>query len=138
MINSSELIKYWKDFFYAKKHNIISSFPLRIKKDTSTFFVSAGIHPLIEYACTNNSIYGNRIANCQKCIRMGDSDEVGDLWHSTFFEMLGNWSFGDYFKKEMIEWCVEFLKSFNILDFNVTVYGDGFEEVKEDNESFQL
>ncbi|EKE16241.1 MAG: hypothetical protein ACD_11C00024G0009 [uncultured bacterium] len=105
-----ELRQKYLDFFKSKEHTIIPSASLiPAETDGSTFFTTAGMHPLVPYLMGENHPGGKRVANVQKCVRMGDIDDVGDNRHLTFFEMMGNWSFGDYFKKEAIEWSFEFL-----------------------------
>jgi alanyl-tRNA synthetase len=79
--------------------------------DASTLFTTAGMHPLVPYLMGEHHPGGKRVVNVQKCVRTIDINDVGDNRHCTFFEMLGNWSFGDYFKKEAIEWSFEFLTS---------------------------
>ena len=109
MITAKELRQKYIDFFKAKGHTPIPSASLMPENDPSTLFVTAGMHPLIPYLMGEKHPAGTRLVDVQKCIRTGDIDEVGDNRHLTFFEMLGNWSLGDYFKREAIEWSFEFL-----------------------------
>lgn len=104
-----KLIHAYLDFFKKKKHVIISSSPLIPEHDPTVLFTTAGMHPLVQFLLGHPHPLGKRLVNVQKCIRTGDINEVGDTYHHTFFEMLGNWSFGDYFKKEAIEYSFEFL-----------------------------
>jgi len=97
------------DFFISKGHKQIPSAPVVPENDPSVLFNTAGMQPLIPYLTGQPHPYGTRLCDYQKCIRTIDLDEVGDLTHHTFFEMLGNWSLGDYFKEETIEWSFEFL-----------------------------
>jgi len=108
-MNARDLKKFFVDFFISKDHAEIPSASLIPENDPSTLFVSAGIQPLVPYFLGTPHPYGKRLVNVQKCIRTGDIDEVGDCVHHTFFEMLGNWSLGDYFKTEMIPLSFEFL-----------------------------
>src|SRR3989338_1962023 len=109
MITSSELRQKYLDFFAKKGHAIIPSASLIPENDPSTLFISAGMQPLVPYLLGEKHPDGQRLVNSQKCIRTGDIDEVGDETHHTFFEMLGHWSLGDYFKKEAMEMSYEFL-----------------------------
>jgi len=109
LMDSSELRKKLLDFFKEKGHTIIPGAPLIPENDPTVLFTTAGMHPLVPFLLGEKHPAGKRLANVQKCIRTGDIDEVGDDVHLTFFEMLGNWSLGDYFKKEAIEWSFEFL-----------------------------
>jgi len=102
--------KYLK-FFESKGHKIIPGASLIPENDPSTLFISAGMHPLVPYLLGEKHPAGKRLVNNQKCERTNDIEEVGDDIHLTFFEMLGNWSLGDYWKKEAIEWSFEFLTS---------------------------
>jgi alanyl-tRNA synthetase len=104
-----ELREKYFDFFVEKGHKIIPSAPLIPENDPTVLFTTAGMHPLIPFLLGEQHPVGQRLASVQKCIRTTDIDEVGDDVHLTFFEMLGNWSLGDYFKKEAIEWSWEFL-----------------------------
>jgi alanyl-tRNA synthetase len=97
------------EFFKEKGHAILPSAPLLPENDPTVLFTTAGMHPLVPYLMGEEHPQGSRLASCQKCIRTVDIDEVGDDTHLTFFEMMGNWSLGDYFKKEAIEWSFEFL-----------------------------
>ena len=125
------------DFFVSKGHKQIPSAPVVPENDPSVLFNTAGMQPLIPYLMGQNHPYGKRLVDYQKCIRTNDLDEVGDTTHHTFFEMLGNWSLGDYFKKESIEWSFEFLtKVLNIPveKLAVTVFG-GNEVLEKDIEA---
>lgn len=108
---ANELRQQYLEFFKSKGHAIIPSAPVVPENDPTTLFITAGMHPLVPYLMGENHPQGTRLANAQKSIRTIDIDEVGDRTHHTFFEMLGNWSLGDYFKKEAIEWSWEFLTS---------------------------
>jgi alanyl-tRNA synthetase len=110
-MNAETLRKKFLDFFASKGHSIIPSASLIPENDPSVLFTTAGMHPLVPYLLGEKHPGGKRLANVQKCIRTVDIDEVGDPTHHTFFEMLGNWSLGDYFKKEAIEMSFEFLTS---------------------------
>ncbi len=110
-VTAKELRKMWFDFFSARGHAIISSASLIPENDPTVLFTTAGMHPLVPYLLGEKHPAGTRLADVQKCVRTGDIDEVGDSSHCTFFEMLGNWSLGDYFKDEMIPWSYEFLTS---------------------------
>ena len=96
-------------FFEEKGHKVIPSASLIPENDPTVLFTTAGMHPLVPYLMGESHPEGKRLADAQKCVRTGDIDEVGDNRHLTFFEMLGNWSLGDYFKKEAIEWSFELL-----------------------------
>jgi alanyl-tRNA synthetase len=109
MWTEKKLVKAYLDFFREKKHAILPSASLIPEHDPTVLFTSAGMHPLVPYLLGQPHPLGKRLANNQKCLRTGDIDEVGDPSHNTFFFMLGNWSLGDYFKKEAIEWSFEFL-----------------------------
>lgn len=109
MITRRELIDKWFEFFKSKKHVVIPSASVIPENDPTVLFTTAGMHPLVPYLLGQTHPKGKRICDVQKCIRTGDIDEVGDESHLTFFEMLGNWSLGDYFKNEMIPWSYEFL-----------------------------
>ncbi|PJA47524.1 alanine--tRNA ligase, partial [Candidatus Uhrbacteria bacterium CG_4_9_14_3_um_filter_36_7] len=111
LMNSQLLRQKFLDFFKEKGHTIIPSASLIPENDPTVLFTTAGMHPLVPYLLGEPHPAGKRVVDIQKCIRTGDIDEVGDNRHLTFFEMLGNWSLGDYFKKEAIEWSFEFLTS---------------------------
>src|SRR3989338_1002259 len=96
-------------FFEERGHKIVPSFSLVPENDPSVLFTTAGMQPMIPYLLGEIHPEGKRIANSQKCFRAQDIEEVGDNRHTTFFEMLGNWSFGDYWKKEQLSWIFEFL-----------------------------
>ena len=97
------------NFFVSKGHKFIPSAPVVPENDPSVLFNTAGMQPLIPYLMGETHPYGTRLTDYQKCIRTNDLDNIGDTYHHTFFEMLGNWSLGDYFKKEAITWSFEFL-----------------------------
>lgn len=128
------------DFFVSKGHVQIPSSPVVPENDPSVLFNTAGMQPLIPYLKGEKHPLGTRLCDYQKCIRTNDLDEVGDKVHHTFFEMLGNWSLGDYFKKESISWSYEFLTK--VLNINperlaVTVF-KGNDLVDADNYSAEL
>lgn len=108
-LTSVELRKKWIEFFRERGHTPISSASLIPENDPTVLFTTAGMHPLVPYLLGQPHPEGKRLCNAQKCVRTGDIDDVGDSSHCTFFEMLGNWSLGDYFKKEMVPWSYEFL-----------------------------
>ena len=110
-LTSSELRSLYLKFFESKGHAIIPSASLIPENDPTVLFTTAGMHPLVPYLLGEKHPAGTRLTDVQKCVRTGDIDEVGDASHCTFFEMLGNWSLGDYFKKEAIAWSFEFLTS---------------------------
>ena len=117
MITSAELRQKYLDFFKEKGHAIIPSASLIPENDPTVLFTPAGMFPLVPYLLGESHPAGVRLCDVQKCIRTIDIDEVGDASHLTFFEMLGNWSLGDYFKNESIRWSYELLTSkkwFNI------------------------
>ena len=110
-MTSGELRTMWLNFFKSKGHAVIPSASVIPENDPTVLFTTAGMHPLVPYLLGSKHPAGTRLTDVQKCIRTGDIDEVGDASHLTFFEMLGNWSLGDYFKKDMIAWSWEFLTS---------------------------
>src|SRR3989339_1813407 len=110
-MDANSLRKKFLDFFKEKGHSVIPSASLIPENDPTVLFTTAGMHPLVPYLMGEKHPEGTRLTDAQKCVRTGDIDEVGDATHHTFFEMLGNWSLGDYFKKEAIEWSWEFLTS---------------------------
>jgi alanyl-tRNA synthetase len=110
-MKADELRKKYIRFFESKGHKAIKSASLVPENDPTCLFTTAGMHPLVPYLLGSKHPDGKRLTDFQKCIRTGDIDEVGDAVHLTFFEMLGNWSLGDYFKEEAIEFSFEFLTS---------------------------
>ena len=108
---AEQLRNLYLKFFESKGHKIIPSASLIPENDPSVLFTTAGMHPLVPYLLGEKHPAGNRLTDVQKCVRTGDIDEVGDNSHCTFFEMLGNWSLGDYFNEQAIEWSFEFLTS---------------------------
>lgn len=108
-MDAKELRETYIRFFEEKRHRRIPSAPLLPENDPSALFTSAGMHPLVPYLLGEPHPLGRRLVDYQKCLRTNDIDEVGDASHLTFFEMLGNWSLGDYFKEESLSWSYEFL-----------------------------
>jgi len=110
-MKAADLKSKYLAFFKSKGHAIIPSASLVPENDPTVLFTTAGMHPLVPFLMGQPHPLGKRLADVQKCVRTGDIDDVGDATHLTFFEMLGNWSLGDYFKKEAIAWSYEFLTS---------------------------
>jgi alanyl-tRNA synthetase len=110
-MTSSQIRQRFLDFFAARGHAILPSASLVPKNDPSVLFNTAGMQPLVPYLLGEKHPQGTRLASCQKCVRTGDIEEVGNNKNLTFFEMLGNWSLGDYFKPDAIKWSYEFLTS---------------------------
>ena len=108
-MKAKEIKQKFLKFFESKNHKIVPSASLVPENDPTVLFTTAGMHPLVPFLMGEPHPLGKRLANVQKCIRTQDIDHVGDETHTTFFEMLGNWSLGDYFKKEAISWSWEFL-----------------------------
>src|SRR3989338_3597515 len=103
-----QLIESYIEFFKKHNHRHIPSSSLIPENDPTVLFTTAGMHPLVQYLLGQKHPLGKRLCSVQKCIRTQDIDEVGNSVHHTFFEMLGNWSLGDYFKKEAIKYTFEF------------------------------
>lgn len=146
-MKSIEVRQQFLDFFAEKTHTIVPSAPMVIKDDPTLMFTNAGMNPFKEYFLGNAKPVAQRIADTQKCLRVSgkhnDLEEVGiDTYHHTFFEMLGNWSFGDYFKKEAIEWAWELLTEVYKIDpskLYVTIFeGAAEEQIEKDTEAFEI
>lgn len=144
-MKSREIRKKFLDFFESKKHKIVTSAPIVLKNDPTLMFTNAGMNQFKDYFLGNKESDHKRLADTQKCLRVSgkhnDLEEVGiDSYHHTMFEMLGNWSIGDYFKKEAIDWAYEFLVTELGLDKDklyITVFeGDKKDGVSPDDESF--
>ncbi len=142
-MKSEEIRKRFLKFFENRGHAIIPSYSLVPENDPSVLFTTAGMQPLAPYLLGEKHPKGTRLANIQKCVRTGDIDEIGDNTHATFFEMMGNWSLGDYFKKEAIEWSFEFLTSkeegleLDPRRLYVTCF-EGDENAPRDEESYKI
>lgn len=141
-ITTEGLKEMYLRFFTEKGHTVISSASLIPENDPTVLFTTAGMHPLVPYLLGQKHPEGTRLTNVQKCVRTGDIDEVGDPSHLTFFEMLGNWSLGDYFKKEAITWSFEFLTNEKWLGIPkeklfFTVFA-GDEDAPRDTEAYEL
>ena len=144
-MTSKEIRKSFLDFFEKKGHKIVPSAPMVIKDDPTLMFTNAGMNQFKNVILGNDQIKHPRVADSQKCLRVSgkhnDLEEVGrDTYHHTMFEMLGNWSFGDYFKKEAIEYAWEYLTEVLKLNkdrFYVTVF-EGAEGLERDNEAAEI
>ncbi len=145
MMTSAEIRQQFLDFFKSKEHGIVPSAPIVVKNDPTLLFTNAGMNQFKDYFLGNKQAPNNRIADTQKCLRVSgkhnDLEEVGvDTYHHTMFEMLGNWSFGDYFKKEAIAWSWELLTEVYKLDKDklyVTIFeGDAKEGLPKDEEAY--
>ena len=141
-LTSKELRNFYLDFFKKHNHKIIPSASIVPENDPTVLFTTAGMHPLVPYLLGENHPEGKRLCDVQKCIRTSDIDEVGDSSHLTFFEMLGNWSLGDYFKKDAIKMSYEFLTSPEYLNIPkeklyFTCFA-GDENTPKDEESYNI
>lgn len=143
MLSSSEIRSRFLEFFKKRGHTIVPSASLVPQNDPTVLFNTAGMQPLVPYLMGQPHPAGKRLANSQKCVRTVDIDEIGDNTHATFFEMLGNWSLGDYFKKDAIKWSYEFLTSTEEglgLDpsrLYITVFG-GNADAPRDEETYRI
>lgn len=146
-MKASEVRKSFLDFFESKQHRIVPSAPMVVKNDPTLMFTNAGMNQFKEIFLGNSPIVYKRVANSQKCLRVSgkhnDLEEVGhDTYHHTMFEMLGNWSFGDYFKQEAIDWAWEYLTEVLKIDKSrlyATIFeGYAADGLDRDNESFAI
>jgi alanyl-tRNA synthetase len=141
-MNAQQIRNAYLKFFEERGHVSIKRAPLVLKDDPTTLFTGSGMQPLMPYLLGKSHPYGVRLVNSQTCFRAQDIDEVGDNRHTTFFEMLGNWSLGDYFKEQQIRWFFEFLTEKVGLDPNriyVTAFiGDEKYDIPRDNETAEI
>jgi alanyl-tRNA synthetase len=146
-MNAQDIRAKYLQFFESKKHSIVPSAPMVLKNDPTLMFVNSGMAPFKEYFLGNSEPKNTRLTDSQKCLRVSgkhnDLEEVGyDTYHHTLFEMLGNWSFGDYFKTEAIAWAWELLTEVYKIDKDilyVTVFeGDAKDGTKQDQEAYDL
>src|ERR1700755_1778556 len=127
-LSTDQLRSMYLSFFEKRGHTIIPSASLIPDGDASVLFTTAGMHPLVPYFFCQAHPGGTRLVDCQKCVRTNDIEAVGDLTHLTFFEMLGNWSLGDYYKQDSIRWSYEFLTREDLLAIPPDLlWGTGFE-----------
>lgn len=132
-MKAKEIKQKYIDFFIQKGHKLIKNAPLVPENDPTVLFTTAGMHPLVPFLIGEKHPQGDKLVGAQRCVRTCDIDEVGDICHQTFFEMLGNWSLGDYFKKEAIEYSFEFLTSSKWL--NLPLNRLAFTVFKGDNDA---
>ncbi len=140
MLTASQIIEKYIEFFEKRGHTRISNSPLIPQNDPTTLFTSSGMQPLVPFFLGEEHPQGKKLVNVQNCFRAQDIDEVGDNRHTTFFRMLGNWSLGDYFKKEQINWYWEFLtKAIGLSPekLYVSVF-EGYKNIPRDNESEEI
>ncbi|MGB2088151.1 MAG: alanine--tRNA ligase-related protein, partial [Psychroflexus salarius] len=146
-MKSQQLRDKFLNFFASKSHQIVPSAPIVLKDDPSLMFTNAGMNQFKEYFLGNSKPKNTKITDSQKCLRVSgkhnDLEEVGkDTYHHTMFEMLGNWSIGDYFKNEAISWAWEFLTEVLQIDKNslyVTIFeGDKVDGIAKDTEAFEI
>ncbi|MFZ2303287.1 MAG: alanine--tRNA ligase [Minisyncoccia bacterium] len=142
-MDSREIRDRFLKFFEKRGHTIIPSSPLVPENDPSVLFITAGMQPLAPYLMGTTHPSGARLVNSQKCVRTQDIEEIGDKTHDTFFEMLGNWSLGDYFKEDAIKWSYEFLTStkeglgLDPARLYVTIF-EGNDDAPRDNEALEI
>ena len=145
-MTSAQIRQQFLDFFASKQHQIVASAPIVVKNDPTLLFTNAGMNQFKDYFLGNKNAPNPRVADTQKCLRVSgkhnDLEEVGvDTYHHTMFEMLGNWSFGNYFKKDAIAWSWELLTEVYKIDkerLYVTIFeGDANENLERDDEAFE-
>jgi len=142
-MNSQEVRQKFLDFFEKRGHAILPSASLVPENDPSVLFTTAGVQPLVPYILQGSHPQGNRLVSVQKCVRTTDIDDIGDKTHATFFEMLGNWSIGDYFKEDAIKWSYELLTNkeegfgLDASRLYITVF-EGNDDVPGDQESVEF
>src|SRR3989344_4661315 len=141
-MTAKELRKNYIEFFKTKGHTLIPSASLVPQNYPTVLFTTAGMHPLVPYLLGEPHPGGNRLVSVQKSLRTDDIDEVGDNFHNTFFEMLGNWSLGDYWKEEAIAWSFEFLTDKKWLGIDPAILGisvfGGDDDSPRDEESAKI
>ena len=142
VFDSNRLKSLYLEFFKQKGHKIIQNVSLIPEHDPSVLFTTAGMHPLVPFLLGQQHPNGKKLANVQRCVRTDDIDEIGDDSNLTFFEMLGNWSLGDYWKEDAIKWSWEFLTDKKWLRLNkekifVTVFA-GDKDAPKDEESAKV
>ncbi len=141
-MTTAEVRQKFLDFYTKRGHKVIPSAPLVPENDPTTLFTGSGMQPILPYLLGQPHPEGTRIADSQKSFRTGDIEDIGDNRHTTFFEMLGNWSFGDYFKQEQLSWMFEFLTSELGIDpkklFVSTFRGDHATKIEADDEAVQI
>ncbi len=134
-MTGDELRQSFLNFFAERGHAIIPSAPLVPENDPTALFISAGMHPLVPYLLGESHSEGRRLANVQKCLRTDDIEEVGDISHNTFFEMLGFWSLGDYWKRDSLRWTLEWFTRVLGLEqerISVTVFAGDSDAPRDD------
>lgn len=139
-MTADELKKKYLGFFVKKGHKVLANVSLVPEDDSTTLFISAGMQPLVPYLLGEPHPLGKRLVSLQRCLRTGDIESVGNVYHNTFFEMLGNWSLGDYWKKESLTWSYEFLTKvlgLNPKQFHVTIFA-GDKDAPKDEETEKI
>src|SRR5687767_10701175 len=141
-MSPNQLRQAYLDFFRDRGHAIVPSASIVPENDPTTLFTGSGMQPMVPYLLGEKHPLGRRIADSQRCFRSEDIEEVGDNRHTTFFEMLGNWSLGDYFKAEQLPWMFEFLTDIVKLDANklyISCFiGDSTNDIPKDTESAEI
>ena len=139
-MTGNELRQKYLEFFRQREHAVVPSASLVPENDPTTLFTGSGMQPMLPYLLGEKSPYGSRIVDSQRCFRVQDIEEVGDNRHTTAFEMLGNWSLGDYFKSEQLQWFWEFLTKeigINPQKLYVTVFA-GNDLISRDDEAIDI
>jgi len=141
-MKTSEVRDKYLNYFKERGHAIVPRASVVPQEDPTTLFTGSGMQPMLQYLLGSKHPEGVRIADSQTCIRAEDIDEIGDNRHTTFFEMLGNWSLGDYFKKDQLQWFFEFLIDEIGLDPNklyvTTFAGDKDANIERDTEAAEI